>query len=98
MKTLVPSPSCPATKKHSLGCRGKQWHTRRLRGKAAAVSGGTWPLLVRGPTAHWSADLLALPNVSAAGAADRVGRLLFSQLLFADWTGFGHYIRHSRDL
>jgi hypothetical protein len=48
--------------------------------------------------AHWPADLLPLPNVSAAGAPDRVGRLLFSQLLFADWTGFGHYIRHSRDL
>ena len=44
------------------------------------------------------ADLLPLPNVFAAGALNRVGRLLFSQLLFADWTGFGHYICHSRDL
>jgi hypothetical protein len=44
------------------------------------------------------ADLLPLPNVFAAAALDRVGRLLFSQLLFAHWTGFGHYIRHSRDL
>ena len=44
------------------------------------------------------ADLLPLPNVFAAAALDRVGRLLFSQLLFAHRTGFGHYIRHSRDL
>ena len=41
---------------------------------------------------------LALPNVFAAGARNRVGRLLFGQLLFADRTGFGHYIRHSHDL
>jgi len=45
-----------------------------------------------------SADLLPLPDVFAAAALDRVGRLLFSQLLFAHRTGFGHYIRHSRDL
>lgn len=44
------------------------------------------------------ADPLPLPNVIAAGAPDRVGRLLFSQLLFAHRTGFGHYICHSRDL
>jgi len=45
-----------------------------------------------------ASDLLPLPNVFAAGAPDRIGRLLFSQLLFAHRTGFGHYIRHSRDL
>ncbi len=44
------------------------------------------------------AEQLPLPNVFAAGAADRIGRPLFSQLLFAHWTGFGHYICHSRDL
>ena len=54
-------------------------------------------MLMREPN-NAPARLLPLLNVSAAGAPDRVGRLLFSQLLFADWTGFGHYIRHSRDL
>ena len=34
----------------------------------------------------------------AAGAPERVDRLLFSQLLFADWAGFGHYIHDRRDL
>ena len=69
--------------------------------KAAAGSGRTLHMLVReanGANGAQASGLLPLPNVLAAAALDRVGRLLFSQLLFADWTGFGHYICHSRDL
>ena len=40
-------------------------------------------------------DLLPLPHVFAADAPDRLGWLLFGQLLFADWTRFGHHVRHS---
>ena len=39
--------------------------------------------------------VLSLPNMFAARARHGIGRFLLSQLLFADWAGFSHQIRHT---
>ncbi len=38
---------------------------------------------------------LSLPNMFAARARHSIGRFLLSQLLFADWAGFSHHVRHT---
>ena len=39
--------------------------------------------------------VLARPNIFSAGAVHGIGRLLLSELLFADWAGFGHHVGHN---
>jgi hypothetical protein len=47
------------------------------------------------PSLPYALTVLSLPNMFAARAGHGIGRFLLRQLLFADWAGFSHHVRHS---
>jgi hypothetical protein len=54
----------------------------------ASIDSGSAPTLLS------AGGVLARPNIFFAGAVHGIGRLLLSELPFADWAGFGHYVGH----